>query len=333
MATETHLVTDSRPRSTKTHELRHWRATVIVDGMGSRQIGKLTVTDCDRFLVLAAGGEYGRRQIGTEALRRIRRLLIDVLRNEMRLGNLARNVAELSVMPAVPTSRTREGNNEDGDDLDSIRRSLTHDEYRQLWRVSRQPLLVVLDLCGRNGLRPSEARALRWSCIDADAMTMTINRQMSSNDHLTQPKTKRARRKIQIDDLTLSGLEGWRAIQNAKRQRAGDRWATEPDLVIATRYGTPINRSNLGRMVTTACEESGISRIVPYELRHTAISHQRHAGRDSAEVADWAGTSERMVNEIYRHRLHDIPKIRPININGLNDNITQGPDDSEGDQA
>jgi len=56
---------------------------------------------------------------------------------------------------------------------------------------------------------------------------------------------------------------------------------------------------------------------VPYELRHTAITLQRQAGRDSAEVADWAGTSERMVNEIYRHRLDMESPVKPVDIDGI----------------
>jgi integrase len=77
-------------------------------------------------------------------------------------------------------------------------------------------------------------------------------------------------------------------------------------------------------MVTTACEEADIERIVPCELRHAAITSQREAGHDAAQVADWAGTSERMVNEIYRHRLKVISDLRPATIEGLDD-IASGP--------
>lgn len=62
-------------------------------------------------------------------------------------------------------------------------------------------------------------------------------------------------------------------------------------------------------MITAVCEEAAVERIVPYELRHTAITFQCDAGHDTTEVAEWAGTSVRMIEEIYRHRLHDVSKL------------------------
>ncbi len=49
----------------------------------------------------------------------------------------------------------------------------------------------------------------------------------------------------------------------------------------------------------------------PYELRHTAISHQADRGRSSWEIADWAGTSERMISDVYRHQLTQVSALTP----------------------
>jgi integrase len=294
-------------RAAKTIEMEDWRLGLIVSGVGKRQIGKLTVGDCDSFLSKAADGEYGRRPLSPDAVRRVRRLLINVLKNEMRTGGLARNVADLSVLPNMDL-RAEIDEDEDGDSSNSLRRALSHAEYRELWRTARWPLLVVVDLCGRNGLRPSEARALRWDRIDFDQMTLTINRQMSSSNEPTQAKTKRSIRTIPIDDRTVQALSTWKLKQDDKRERAGERWA-DNGLVVSTRYGTGIAAANLRRMVSTAANEAGIGHVVPYELRHTAITFQIDAGRDVWQVADWAGTSERMIEEVYRHRL---TKVVPI---------------------
>jgi integrase len=320
-AVETYLATvPTKGGAAKTIEMRQWRGSVIVAGLGRRQVGKLTVADCDAFLVAAAEGRYGQRPIGNEALRRIRSLLIKVVQNEQRLGNLARNVAELSIMPMTPAGYEIDDlDGEDGEGETASRRSLTHDEFRRLWHVARQPLIVVVDLCGRNGLRPSEARALRWECVDLDAGTVIVNRQMSSTNRLTGVKTKNADRVITVDERTATVLVAWQVIQERKKARAGDRWSSGPAFVFSTRYGTAINRFNLVRMVTAAATDAGIDLLRPYELRHTAITHQRMAGRDTADVADWAGTSERMVNEVYRHRLDARSDLRPIDIPGLDD--------------
>lgn len=305
-------------RATKTIEMEEWRASVIASGLGEKTIGKLSVNDCDAFLRNAAEGEFGIRPIGTGALRRIRSLLVMVLRNEIRMGNLIRNVADLSVMPIDGRAYDDQANDDDGDSSGSARRTLSHHEYRRLWRVARNPLVVLVDLCGRNGLRPSEARGLRWECVDFEEQTLIVNRQMSSKDVLTRTKTKRSRRTIQFDELTVECLTIWRDQQEAKRKDSGDRRSgNAPDLVISTRYGTPIQRSNLSRMLTAACEEATVERIVPYELRHTAITFQMESGNETWRVADWAGTSERMIEEIYRHRLSRVSELGSVQIPAL----------------
>ena len=88
-------------------------------------------------------------------------------------------------------------------------------------------------------------------------------------------------------------------------------------LVVTTRYGSGIDAANFRRMLAKACEEAGIERIVPYELRHTAITFQIDGGNDGWEVADWAGTSERMIEGIYRHRLSRVSKLTAVTVPDL----------------
>ncbi len=65
-------------------------------------------------------------------------------------------------------------------------------------------------------------------------------------------------------------------------------------------------------MVSGACLEASLEPIVPYELRHTAITFQLDAGHEKWRVADWAGTSERMIEDIYRHRLTRVTDLGPV---------------------
>ena len=214
-AVATFLASQPADRAAKTIELEAWRGSLIVAGLGQRQIGKLTVRECDSFLVMASDGAYGGRALSTETLRRVRRLLVRVLDNERRIGNLGRNVAELSLMPAGSGSQRVDGGahrldvGEDGD-----RRSLTHIEFRQLWHVCRYPLLVVVDLCGRNGLRPAEARGLQWRNVDLHVGTLTVVRQLSSDDEPTRPKTQAARRVVRLDETTVGTLRAWKRQQD-----------------------------------------------------------------------------------------------------------------------
>ncbi len=48
-----------------------------------------------------------------------------------------------------------------------------------------------------------------------------------------------------------------------------------------------------------------------YELRHTAVTLQAEAGHSAWAIADWAGTSERMIADVYRHKLMDASPLDP----------------------
>jgi integrase len=101
-------------------------------------------------------------------------------------------------------------------------------------------------------------------------------------------------------------LRSWADRQATHRTAAGPAWESS-HLVATTRSGRPIGHRNFHRSLTTLCERAGIDPpISAYELRHTAISLQAEAGHAAWQIADWAGTSERMITDVYRHRLQAV---------------------------
>ncbi len=271
---------------------------LIDTGLGHQRLASLTVADCDRFLRRAAAGELG-RTLGDRYLRRLRRTLINVVQNEMRIGSVSRNVAHLALAPSSQkTSKDM--------------RALTIDELRALLDVATDGRLIVIDLCGRNGLRPAEARAVRWIDVDLDQGELTVSGQMNRQNERTGPKTKKAGRTIQIDGHTADRLRAWRTEQEEYRNVARGAWV-EHGLVVTTAVGSPIDRHSLARSIRLCCSKAAIMpSISPYELRHTAISMQADAGHSSWEIADWAGTSEAMISQVYRHRLRRVATLRPL---------------------
>ena len=281
-----------------------WMVSVIRSGLGRRRLTALKVIDVDRFLANARDGlprpsGGAGRPIGRSALRRIRSTLIRAIKNDMRLGYAANNVAELSVMPGELAGPSQ-------------RRSLSHDELNRLCSAADGQTGILIDFIGRNGLRPSEARAMRWSNIDLKAMTMTINCQLNDNDQFAEAKTRKAYRTIAFDDVTAAKLRRWQPEQDAARENARMLWR-DLDLVATTATGRPIQRNNLGRSIRQLCKRVGIDPpVTPYELRHTAISLQADVGHAAFLIADWAGTSERMISDVYRHRLGTVTRLGPV---------------------
>ena len=288
----------------KTLELEHWRAGLVERGLGNRKVQMLSVADCDAFLRSAAAGELstqagaGRGQIGTTQLRRVRSFLVRALRNDMRLGFVSRNVAELSEVP-VSDVETRP------------RRALTVEELERLRAEATGLVAVLVELMGRYGLRPAEVRALTWSAVDWYGQLLKVGPRLNRANERIGPKTRAAERTLRLADDTLRVLARWRTEQDGLRSAAGSAWV-ESDLIGTTPLGTPPPFYSVPRALQAICERVGITPAVsPYELRHTAITFQTEAGHSAWAIADWAGTSERMIADVYRHKLLDTSQLGP----------------------
>jgi integrase len=214
----------------------------------------------------------------------------------LRLGLVHRNVAELATIPRSEVTSKQ-------------RRALTVEQWRTLYATTTGATKLLVDLCGRHGLRPQEARALQWSSVDLDQGELSVVTQLDSEDQHVAPKTTQATRTIHAHPELVDELQRWQAWQQ-QVQTAGGRWA-DPNLVLATRVGTPVRQENQRRALTAACEAAGVEPITPYELRHTALTHQVEARHPVSQIADWAGTSEKMIYQHYRHQLREVVGLRP----------------------
>ena len=287
----------------KTIELDRWRAGLVTRGLGSKRVQSLSVADCDGFLRAAAAGQFstggdGRGRIGTAQLRRVRSFLVRALRNDMRLGFVARNVAELSEVP-ISEVETRP------------RRALTIDELESLRAGANGLVAVLVDLLGRYGLRPGEARALLWSAVEWDAGVIRVGPRLNRDNERIGPKTRAATRSLRLAPDTIEILRCWRIEQTEHRANTGAAWA-ESGLVATTVVGTPLDFYLVPQALQRLCESVGVEPAVsPYELRHTAISFQAEAGHSAWVIADWAGTSERMIANVYRHKLVETSPLGP----------------------
>lgn len=287
----------------KTLELERWRAGLVISGLGKKRVQSLSVADCDAFLRAAAAGQFststdGRGQIGTAQLRRVRSFLVRALRNDMRLGFVARNVAELS---EVPTSEVET----------RPRRALTVDELERLRSGATGLVAVLVELLGRYGLRPAEARALQWSAVDWEAELLSVGPRLNRDNERIGPKTKAATRSLRLAADTLDILRGWQIEQIEHQVEAGSAW-TNSGLIVTTAIGTPLDFYLIPQALQRLCDQVEVSPAVsPYELRHTAITFQAEAGHSAWVIADWAGTSERMIADVYRHKLVDASPLGP----------------------
>ena len=274
-------------------------ASTIRSFFGDRSVGKVTVQDCDDYLAAFVSGELTSRgrPVSRAYARRARSFLAGAFKNDIRRGLANRNPAEVAV---IPESAATNGS----------KRALSAEEWRQLYDQAEGAVKVGVDLGGRHGLRPQEVRAVTWSQIDFEAGTLSVVTQLDADDKFADTKTHKSTRTIRLHPEAVELLTAWQADQAALRAAAADRWS-DRDLVVATRWGTAIDQGNHRRSIRELSRQLGFGDLTPYELRHTAITHQIEAGHPASVVADWAGTSERMIYQHYRHQLREVVDLRP----------------------
>ena len=274
---------------------------------GQIKTADLTVAGCDRFLydvsvgMPSGNGEATRPVAGRDHLRRLRATLRRAIRNDVRLGLLTSNVADLADLPADNGTKY-------------VMRALSLAELSDLLDSATGATKIAIDFIGRHGLRPAEARAMTWQNLNLDRGTLRVTAQIGTDGVFAKPKTTRATRTIRLHPGCVRTLADWHSEQADNRRAAGHCW-TEADLVVTSGWGTALNRNNLNRSVRNLCRTAGIEPSVsPYELRHTAITHQCESGHHAWQVADWAGTSEKMIYLHYRHLLGDIVGMAPLDV-------------------
>lgn len=267
----------------------------------STLVRDVNVGHCDEFLSQVVGGTIMRsgRPVSRDYARRFRSFLSRAFVNEIRRGYLTSDPAQHAIIPASPVTS-------------KLMRALSKSEWRRLYETSTGVVQIAVDLGGRHGLRPQEVRSVRWSDVDWEAATLSVINQFDADDEFVDTKTEASTRTIRIHSDTLALLETWLDIQADFQHTADDRW-TDRGLVVTTRWGTAINQNNYRRSFRQLCLSVGIDPITPYELRHTAITHQIDSGFTATQVADWAGTSERMIQKHYRHRLREVAELGPAN--------------------
>jgi len=128
---------------------------------------------------------------------------------------------------------------------------------------------------------------------------------MNRENEVVQAKTKRSLRTFRLNQRSIERLVDWRRQQLEQRVHAWPAWIGNSEELVATSLvGTTLSQRNVHRSLVMACDRAGVSpRISGYDLRHTAITLQVENGHPAYRIGKWAGTSERMIADVYRHKL------------------------------
>ena len=204
-----------------------------------------------------------------------RAVLRNALHHAMRHSLVGRNVAALADAPPVPTREIA---------------PLTPSAARRVLQAVRGDRLEALfTVALASGLRQSETLGLRWSDVNVDAGTLSVQRTLQRvNGAFTffPPKTARSRRTIAMPAPVASALLQHMKRQLEERTIMGESWEgdTWGALVFTDEIGRPLTSFHVSRHFSKPLHLVGLPPMRYHDLRHGAASLMAAQGV-SARVA------------------------------------------------
>ena len=256
--------------------------------VGRVQLVKLTPLHVELMMSHVAANGAAPRTVA-----HCRAVLRNALNYGLRHGLLARNVASLADPPKVSEPEIR---------------ALTPAAARSvLTAVKGDRLEALFTVALACGLRQSEDLGLRWSDVDLDACTLTIQRTLQhvgGEYQVFEPKTKRSRRTISLPLPVVASLRQHKACQTIERLKTGPVWEGDAwgGLVFTDEIGRPLSSSHISRRFKKLLALAGLPAMRYHDLRHGAASLMAAQGvpaRVAMEVLGHAQISTTM--NIYAH--------------------------------
>jgi integrase len=179
----------------------------------------------------------------------------------------------------------------------------TPEQIRALLAASDDGLYRTLITAAiMTGMREGELFGLQWGDIDWTTCQILVRRTLTRTKEgwkFYEPKTKKSRRRIDVDPALLLELKKWK-LRLAKSE-------TE-DLVFPSSSGEPLHRSTLYKQgYLPAIRRSGVQRIPFHNLRHTYASLLIAQGEQPKYIQEQMGHSSIKVTfDIYGHLMEKV---------------------------
>lgn len=243
--------------STKT--LKGYRDSMrlyVLPAMGQRRLDTIQPQD-----VQAMYSDMIRRGLSPRSVRLAHTVLKNAFKQAVRWRKLALNPCDAVDLPRQVRNEMKALT---GEQAQALLESATTrgDNLAVLWNV----LLMT-------GIRPGEARALKWSDLEGDRLC--IQRAMVELEKgaytFGAPKTDRSRRTIDLPQSTVTALNTHRK-QQAAAILAGGKWYKRQDLIFANRIGNPLDQRKISKQWAEALTAAKLPSVRLYDARHSHAS-------------------------------------------------------------
>ncbi len=312
----------------------------IIPGIGNLPLQKLSGATLNAFygrlltepraeVKPAAEGEEkpkAKPPLSALTVRHVHAVLHRALKDAVRWGYVPRNVADQADPPKTKTEAGRTLHVWTVAELQTFLASTGEDRLYPLWT-----------LLAMTGMRRGEVCGLRWSDMDLAAGVVAIQQARISVGYqvqISEPKTRRGRRAVDLDAGTIAVLKTWRKRQLEERMEWGALW-TDTGFVFTRENGLPWHPDRISKLFdeTVArvqkdqreeAERTGdkdakiLPRIRLHDLRHTHATVALAAGEHPKIVSERLGHANIAITlDTYSHVVPGLQKEAAARIGAL----------------
>lgn len=268
----------------------------VLPHIGSVRVQALTTEQLDRLYhyLCTEGRADGKGGLSARSVQYVATVTAKMLNDvAVRKGLLGRNPAKFATKPKKGGSREMQHWS-----VDEVRQFLTSaegDHFHALY-------LLALT----TGMRRGEIAGLRWEAVDLERAYLRVVRARvrgQGNDVMvSDPKTDRSRRRIDLDPHTVAVLRRHRATQAQQRLAAGAGWRDDEGHVFTDGEGAPVRPDYLPVRLRRLARAAGVRPIRFHDLRHTYATVALEAGEHPKVVSERLGHSSVAITlDTYSH--------------------------------
>jgi integrase len=214
---------------------------------------------------------------------------------------------------------------------DELPKYLERDELKTVIRTSKEVGLdqdyILFMLLAYTGMRAGELCALKWSDIDFEEQTISINKTYynptnnSKEFTLLTHKTRSSKRVIDIDDTVIKLLKKHKAFQNKIIMNKRDMYY-EGNFVFSSidKYpGYPFYIKKIENRMKRLLKLANLNpKLTPHSLRHTHTSLLAEAGVSLELIMNRLGhEDEKTTRSVYLHVTKNMKKEASIKFSKL----------------
>lgn len=228
------------------------------------------------------------------------RLIHAVLKEAVMEGQLPINPADRVIPPKAEKVDVRYFQPEE---IEAIRDALEDEPVK--WKALVHVMLIT-------GARRGEVLGLRWSDIDFEKNTISIQRNIQYTPrkgvYVDTPKTKRGYRVISVPSGTMKLLRQLKAWQGGEKIRVGLCYEDE-DYLFTKDNGNPMHPDSPNRWLERFSKRHNLPHINPHAFRHSMASILYFNGADSVSISRRLGHAQVSTTaNIYAHVIEKADK-------------------------